>query len=80
VIHTPAGVPTHEPEPPGERLDELRVATAARLQLRHLSTNHQPSLDALAQNALERVAERVNGQATARCSAISGRSRRIPGS
>jgi hypothetical protein len=65
VIHTSGGVPTHELEPPDERLDELRVLAVPRLQLRRPSGAYQPKVDALALHALERVTERVNGPAGA---------------
>jgi hypothetical protein len=64
VIHTPVGAPTHEPTPPGEVLVEQRVSPVARLQLRHLGFgygNRLFGIDALAEGAVERLTERVNG-------------------
>jgi Domain of unknown function (DUF1963) len=64
VIHTPAGATTHEPTPPGEILVEQRVSPVARLQLRHLGFgygNRLFGIDALAERAVERLTERVNG-------------------
>jgi Domain of unknown function (DUF1963) len=64
VIHTPVGAPTHEPTPPGEALVEQNVSPVARLQLRHLGFGHGNRLfgiDALAEGAVERLTERVNG-------------------
>ena len=61
VIHTPAGASTHEPTPPGEVLDEQRVAPVARLQLRHFAVSQGPELDALAAHAVQRLTGRING-------------------
>lgn len=66
VIHTPAGAPTREPEPPDPdgALDEQRVAPTARLQLRHLgfgSGERRFGFDALAEAAVEHLTYRVNG-------------------
>jgi hypothetical protein len=64
VIHTPVGPPTHEPTPPGEVLVEQRVCPVARLQLRHVGFgygNRLFGIDALAERAVERLTERVNG-------------------
>jgi uncharacterized protein YwqG len=66
VIFTLADAPTHEPEPPGEPLGEVRVTPTARLQLRHLGFGYGQrlfGLDALAEHAVERLIERVNGDA-----------------
>jgi hypothetical protein len=41
-----------------ERLDDLRVKTTARLQPRHLPADSQPPFDALARDALLRLARR----------------------
>jgi hypothetical protein len=50
--------------PPGEAPAEQRVSPVARLQLRHLefgSDNRLFGIDALAENAVLRLTERVNG-------------------
>jgi hypothetical protein len=57
VVHTPAGAPAYEPEPPDEALDEQRVTPRGRLQLPH----RRFGIDPLAQRAVERLTERVNG-------------------
>lgn len=64
VVHTPAGAATHEPSPPGAALVERRVRPAPRLQLRHLGFDygHQRfGIDALAEDAVVDLTERVNG-------------------
>ena len=80
VIHTAPGVPTHEPEPPGERLDELRVESTARLQLRHLSTNYQPRSTRSPRTRWCASPSASTARPRLRCSATPCRSRRIRGS
>jgi hypothetical protein len=64
IIHTPAGTSTREPDPPGHALLEQRVTPVARLQLRHLGFGYGKrllGLDALAEQAVEQLTERING-------------------
>ena len=64
VIHTPAGCAADEPPPPGGKLVERRVRPTSRLQIRHLHWelgNTLFGLDALAEDAVLELAERVNG-------------------
>lgn len=65
VVHTPAGAATHEPAPPGPAVVEQRVRPAPRLQLRHLGFDYGHQLygiDALAEDAVVELTERVNGE------------------
>jgi hypothetical protein len=66
IMHTPAGAPAYEPEPPDREiaLDEQRVTPAARLQLRHVGFGfamRKLGLDAVAEHVLADVVWNVNG-------------------
>jgi hypothetical protein len=64
IIYTSDSTAVHEPTPPDGPASELRMTPVARLQLRHLGFGygyHLFGLDALVEQAVVKLAERING-------------------